>query len=637
MKKSNSQTKNNNQSNFSNVPTVANSSSLKSSPLKNLYSPNRERLLSEPKYSNELIFNKRFKHVRNSSNLNDINQSLNLKTRNNGIYITSLGNVSNIKTDLNIINFTTHSSREIENLSKSLKTKNKKINSINKLSLDSLPSIFSSNQNEELIPISPLFSCCEHENSPKLLNRLLFRQKNQELKENSSKAKNEKKIINSKPKKVTVIDGPKNYISKTKEINRIKYCLKQRIESIKDFYYDFRQELKNIDFTMNSIKAYKYNLEHKFINEYVTQLRNLNKITLNERLKEEEQRNEIVRLKKSISNMIYKKKRLELNKFQIEKWLSLQIYIRDLKYINEKNVKEYINKNYKNELIFHNADEFDELYKKKEINNLRLIQIFNIKTEEKAVLYKELKELQNSDDDFLIKSILEKEKLLKLLKFRNNELEKERKEVIKLKNISVISDTKLQSKNIFYSNQKQEKDKKKEKEKALSNNIINYDIIYSLIQRIYDYIILKDRITLDASNEELQYINIMNKKSAKALAQMKIIELAFIYLDYYKMNNMEGNEALYKQLLEEIEQNHKIAKAQKYKKEEEQKLLEMHKKMEAKSNRVVFKPTRQDIYSSLIYIEKIKNEERKKRKKVKKKIDIFDFLYDIEDDNIPNN
>ena len=147
--------------------------------------------------------------------------------------------------------------------------------------------------------------------------------------------------------------------------------------------------------------------------------------------------------------MIYKKKRLELNKFQIEKWLSLQIYIRDLKYINEKNVKEYINKNYKNELIFHNADEFDELYKKKEINNLRLIQIFNIKTEEKAVLYKELKELQNSDDDFLIKSILEKEKLLKLLKFRNNELEKERKEVIKLKNISVISDTKLQSKNIY--------------------------------------------------------------------------------------------------------------------------------------------------------------------------------------------
>ena len=129
----------------------------------------------------------------------------------------------------------------------------------------------------------------------------------------------------------------------------------------------------------------------------------------------------------------------------------------------------------------------------------------------------------------------------------------------------------------------------------------------------------------------------MNKKLAKALAQMKIIELAFIYLDYYKMNNMEGNEALYKQLLEEIEQNHKIAKAQKYKKEEEQKLLEMHKKMEAKSNRVVFKPTRQDIYSSLIYIEKIKNEERKKRKKVKKKIDIFDFLYDIEDGNIPNN
>ena len=109
--------------------------------------------------------------------------------------------------------------------------------------------------------------------------------------------------------------------------------------------------------------------------------------------------------------------------------------------------------------------------------------------------------------------------------------------------------------------------------------------------------------------------------------------MAYTYLIYYKMNNMEGNETLYKQLMEEIEHNHKKRKAEKYKKEEELKEYEMHKKMEEKKNRIVFK-SRKDDYSSLIYIEKIKNKERKMKKNTKKKLDIFDFLYDIDDDKI---
>ena len=54
--------------------------------------------------------------------------------------------------------------------------------------------------------------------------------------------------------------------------------------------------------------------------------------------------------------------------------------------------------------------------------------------------------------------------------------------------------------------------------------------------------------------------------------------------------------------------------------------------MEAKKDRIIFKPTRQDNYSSLIYIEKMKKEERKKNKNVKKEIDIYDFLYDLDED-----
>ena len=625
MKNNSSQIKDNNQSNVSNVPTIAYSSSLISSPFRDRNLSFKERLISEPKYSNENIFEKKI-----NEGFSNIDLSQKVKQRNNGLYITSLGNVSDIHTEIQKSILTTN---ESTNASKSIANKNKK----SKLhqSQHSLPFITTNiNQNEDLIPISPIFSCCNQENSPKLLNKILYRQKLQEQTNNNNKTSgNENKFINSKPKKVTVKDGPKNYISKTRELNRLKYCMNLKLESIKDYYYDYRQEIKNIDFTINSIKAYKNNLENKFINEYVSQLRTLNKITLNERLKEENERNEIVRLKKDISMMNYNKKRLEITKFLIEKWIGLQIYIKDKVRIEDKQIKKYINKNYKGQSIFQSAEEFEEFFKKKEVNNLRLIKALNIKTEEKTVLFKELKDLELShteDNKYLINKIGEKQKLLKLLKIRNAELLQEKKEVEKLKNQSSFEESR-QSKlnNITFTPKKE-----KQNEKNKKNSLINYNILYPLIQRTYDYIISKDSISLTESEKNYKYINNINKPSARALAQMKSIEMSYTFLVFYKINNIKNNDALYKQLLEEIEQNHKNKKAEKYRKEEELKQLEIHKKMEQKKNRIVFKPTREDIYSSLVYIEKIKAKERKKKKNLKRKIDIFDFLYDIDDDKI---
>ena len=628
MKNNTSQVKDNNQSNFSSVPTVTYSSSLVSSPLKDKNFFNKERLISEPKYSNENIFEKKASKV-----INNIYQSNVIKPRNNGIYITGLANSSEMPSDIQ----RSMTTNENSNISKSISNREKKPKVHKKLNLPYI--ITNISPNEDLIPISPVFSCCDEENSPRLLNKILYRQQIQEQKNNKCKTSgNENKIVNSKPKKVAVKDGPKNYISKTREINRLKYCINLKLENIKDFYYDYRQEIKNIDFTINSIKAYKNNLEHKFINEYVSQLRSLNKITLNERLKEEQQRNEIVRLKKSISNMSYRKKRLELNKFLIEKWIGLQVYIKDKIRMDGKQIKNYITKGNRRQSLFQSADEFEDFFKKKEINNLRLIQTLNVKTQEKAVLFKELKnvELYNiEDDNYLIKMITEKEKLLKLLKRRNSELLQERNEVKKMNsepkfdklspiNLDLISFTPKKDKNT---------NKEKDKENSNKNIIINYNIIYPLIQKTFDYIIANDKSSLSESEDTFRHINSINNPSTKALSQMKMIEMAYTYLIYYKMNNMEGNETLYKQLMEEIEHNHKKRKAEKYKKEEELKEYEMHKKMEEKKNRIVFK-SRKDDYSSLIYIEKIKNKERKMKKNTKKKLDIFDFLYDIDDDKI---
>ena len=631
-----SQVNNNNQSNFSSVPTYTYNTSEISSPLKDKNMFNKDILISESKYSNENIFGKKINKVSNN-----ISQSYNTKQRNSGLYITEIDNYSEMPSNIQR-SITTN---ENTNISKSISNKNKSQNKSQKHQKKlNLPLIITNiKPNEDLIPISPVFSCCNEENSPKLLNKILYRQQIKEQQNNKCKtAGNEKKMINDKPKKVAVKDGPKNYISKTREINRLKYTINLKLENIKDFHYDYRQEIKNIDFTINSIKVYKHNLENKFINEYVNQLRALNKITLNERLKEEQQRNEIVQLKKSISNINIKKKRLELNKFLIEKWIGLQIYIKDKVRIDGKQIKNIIKKNnIRRQSLFQSADEFEDFFKKKEINNLRLIRTLNIKTQEKAELFKELKKAEANnitDDNFLINMILEKQKLLKLIKRRNSELLQERKEVKKSNTQISYDETTPVNLELISFTPKKDKEKNRDKENNNNKNIIiNYNIIYALIQKTFNYIHTQDPSCLSESEDTFKYINTINDPSSKALSQMKIIEMAYTYLEYYKMNHIQGNEILYKQLMEEIEQNHKKRKAEKYKKEEEMKEYEMKKKMEEKKNRIVFK-SRKDIYSSLIYIEKIKNQERKKKKNTKKKLDIFDFLYDVDnDDKIDNN
>ena len=52
------------------------------------------------------------------------------------------------------------------------------------------------------------------------------------FKDNSSKTSgNEKRVINTKSKKTTVKDGPKNYIDKTRELNRLRYFMNLKLES----------------------------------------------------------------------------------------------------------------------------------------------------------------------------------------------------------------------------------------------------------------------------------------------------------------------------------------------------------------------------------------------------------------------
>ena len=626
MNNNDSRVKSNQSRNFSSVATFENSSSQKSSPFRDLYILHKERMIFDPKFTNENIFEKQ------SGYYNNINDTFNMKPQKSSLYLTGLEESNDIKSVI-LKQFYSESN----NHSNILK-KNKRVIVKNKLSADSFPYILTTNNNYKSTKLSPLFSCCNQELNPKILNKVLCKQQSKEGNESKYRlcktVENTKKLIvnprQSSPKGVVVRLGPKNYIDKMREINRLKYCIDLKNENIKEFNYNIKGQINSIDYTINSLKLYKNNLENNFLNDFIMQLRKLNQIVQKERLEQEKLRNQLVKLKKDNYNLLTKIRKNELNKSNIEKWIGLQIYIKDNIKVDEKNIANYINKNYNGKLIIETTEDFDDLFKKKEIKSIRLIEHLNHSNEENISLFKQFKKIKENlgIDQELIKSILEREKLLSLLKMRNNDLVKEKKEAIRLcakpKNVnSSPTNTGFISHRSFFKNNNERSNKNK--------NEINFNVIYSYIQDTFNYIITNDKESISGSQEPIDVIKIMTPKSTKALAQMRVIEFCFTRLNYYKETHIKGHEKLYKKLLEEIDISHKRAKAEKHKNEEQLKAIELFKKLQAKREKIIFKPTHQDVYSSNVYVEKIKREARKKTKKVKKEIDIYDFLHDLDD------
>ena len=619
-----SSVKRNQSFNFSSVATVENSSSPNPSPKKELYVPTFKRLVTDPKFSNEHVFDNQYKILHS-------NKSLNIKPKNGSIYLTGIGSVTDIKTD--VFKNIELGSLDYSILSKSLTKKTSIIK--NKSKVDPLPYITNGYHYKKNL-ISPLFTCCDQQLNPRILNKVLYQQKEKESMARINKtAGNESKLYSKSyhPKKIVVPDGPKDYLNKTKELNRIRYCMNLKTESIKEHKSNIKEQIKSLDFTIKSINTYKNNLENKFLSEYNKQIRALDKILLDEKIEDEKLKSQLVKIQKENTNLLYKIKKNELNTQYIEKWLILQIYIKERIHIDKKKIKNYINENYNEKLIIESPEEFDEIFKEKEKKNRQLMESLNDINREKHELYLNLEEIkENLIDKEMAIEILEKEKLLSLLKMRNNELMQERKEAIRLNNISKKVEISVKSKNLPLVTLK--KNNKRDKN---SNNIINFSNIFNLIQKGFDYIIKNDKETVGDYQDSLQSINKINTKSAKALSQLRMIEISYIYLFYYKVSNMQKNKKLYEKILEEIDLERKKMKSVKHKNEEKEGILELYKRLEAKKEKIIFRSRRQDPYASLIYLDKIKKESKKRNQTVKKEIDIYDFLYDIEDEKKEEN
>ena len=159
--------------NFSSRVTIE-TSSPKSSPIKEIFSVKKKK--TDPRFLNQILFdNPNYNQINQNKGINFISQSLNIKPKDSSIYLTGIGNVNDISSDL----FQIGNSQilDIPNLKKS---QNKKIK--NKISLDTLPYIITTS-NHKHNQFSPVFTCCDQELTPKLLNKFLYQQKEKESRE----------------------------------------------------------------------------------------------------------------------------------------------------------------------------------------------------------------------------------------------------------------------------------------------------------------------------------------------------------------------------------------------------------------------------------------------------------------------
>ena len=343
--------------NNSSMVTAENSSSLHSK-----FHVKRNEILSPKteKYSNIALFENRERQL-----FNTISRSKNK----NGLYLTDVTLSKYRETDFEskpTIESTSNNYNSHKHLIKS-RTKTKSY-------ISSLPNLTS--YSYKYITNPPCFTCCGNTRNSKFLTSLYNKQQEQNLYNNIINNMIKEKVINNnysvkKSKKdKTFRDSKYEYIRKTNEIKRFKYELELKKEAIEDYKYNIKTQMCGIEHTINSIKSYRDTLENNFLAKYNKDLRKLERQLLEEKLSADEDNRQLNIIKKEVSYLKFLIVKKENMIKYIEKWLILQIYIKEGE--QPKNLKNYLEK-YNNKLIFETTDELDGTLKFRENKNIRLM------------------------------------------------------------------------------------------------------------------------------------------------------------------------------------------------------------------------------------------------------------------------
>ena len=325
------------------------------------------------------------------------------------------------------------------------------------------------------------------------------------------------------------------------------------------------------------------------------------------------------------------KKKKEIKKINSEKENSNLILNSELvAFLNKKEGKsEYLRiKEYKNNLIFKNAEEFHEGLLSIEKEDLRLIEYNDFLKEKIFWLKKELDKVikeKNKNNNIFNSNLRTNLNELHHLKQRHSTLESTFKYLEKNKNINKYnnrSNNKIKNKkrnksaNITY--------KKAEVKKA------DKKLLYLKINKIFnlcklvkfknqkDYEILDEKRKLLKNDEILYYFVYIEYSVNYLLTEM----------NKYLNNHKDGEKGL-KKIIFDIERSHRIKKAEEMKKHLREKYIKLEYEINKKNNKIYFLP-----YKKVKDVRKIKKEKIIIEDKGNKQPDFEDF---IDDDNANNN
>ena len=607
-------------------PKINNSSMItaENSSLQSKFNIKKNKLMTElnPKYSNTILFEERQRRHPNT-----VSRKKNPKS----IYLTDVVLTKYKETDFNTKTTLDATNMNYKTINNHFIPNNIKTKSLKTL----LPNI--TNFSHKYINNPSCFTCCNQNLNPKFLTRLY----NEQLINNNEREFNNFNI--NKKEKNIFKESKYEYIRKTNEIKRFKYEMDIKREALEDYKQNIKAQISGIDNTINNIKSYRDNLENNFIYKYNKEIRILERQLLDERLNNDKVKRELRILKNDISylkSIIMKKENIIKN---IEKWLYLQIYIKEGE--KPKNLKNYLLK-YNNQLIFETPEELDNSLKYRENKNLRLIEKYNRSEREKEKYINELiekeKEGENNDQSIDI-LVIQKENILNSLKKREKSLKKDLNKLI-LEKRKLQKDNLNRKKRNKYSNHSYNNihNKNSYYENDLNKNQLG--ILYKPIKYkndIFNYIdcificILCNKINGLELNSNLLYqinnsFNITQYK--KAMIQLKLIEISLNYLHSSineKINSNKNNLIIMENTCKMIDLYHIKLNVEKNKLEQLNYGSRLMEKVEEKNNKIYYLPRGKIEKYNIVAITKKKDEENLKNKKVRKEIDIFDYLYDI--------
>ena len=412
-------------------------------------------------------------------------------------------------------------------------------------------------------------------------------------------------IVNHKFERTKVRDSSYDYIEKTKEIILARYNLQIKKEAVERIENNVKNEIKTLNQTMKEMKRYKDDLENNFINKYNEALKSLNNQIIEEKIKNDLLSIELGKINKEVNKLHNLIVKIDGIKRGIEKWIIFQIQMHKRKI--PSNLKETLKKEYNWGLIFSTPDEFEDWFESMKIKNIYLINKYNNKVRERDEVMENYLEMKKyiENDKWVDNEVIEKEKILELLKIRNEKLEKDKKNNLKNR----ISELKS-NKKIPYLITSQ-------KPKMLFTKVkFIYSNIKELLGNEVNNIIIDSELSRMTNNEE------------KILKMLTSIELVLNYLiSKFKEYRMDPKLfSIYKEIKSKMDLEYKKDTANQVQIEEKRKIAILQERLERRNKRFIFVPFRKvENYPFALFNKKTLSDTEEN---LQSPLTINDFLYD---------